>query len=322
MAGRVYERVVRIVVLSGFAALSVTSAVGQRRFVLREKPYLADRLPSAPLLASPPPASTGKHCVWRVSNVPVPFYLVGTIHTLRATDYPLAEVYQKALRDSRRFLFEYNPKEHDAYAKKFRAAGQYPEGRDLRREVRPETMALLMQNLRMFHLRSDEITRYRPWALAFRLWSNRGYAAARGTYSVDDYLAYQAQRMGKEVAGLESVDEHVAFWRDTLQLEGERLLVETIAKDTRLDTRSDQTRAAWKKGDIAALSERNASLRGADLRMAQRLLDQRNARWMTRIEAEMKTGKATSIVAGAGHFSGPNSVVDLLQKRGYRIEQL
>ena len=116
---------------------------------------------------------TERHCVWRVTNVPVPFYLVGTIHSLRPGDYPLPEVYRRALNDSKRLLFEYNPKERAAYEKKFRAAGQYPEGKDIRSSIRPETLALLHRNSRMFRLRFDELSKYKPWALAFRLWSIR-----------------------------------------------------------------------------------------------------------------------------------------------------
>jgi len=41
-----------------------------------------------------------------------------------------------------------------------------------------------------------------------------------------------------------------------------------------------------------------------------------------KIETELKTGKPTAIVAGALHFSGPRSVIALLQQRGYVIEQL
>nr|MBA3608593.1 TraB/GumN family protein [Chthoniobacterales bacterium] len=55
---------------------------------------------------------------------------------------------------------------------------------------------------------------------------------------------------------------------------------------------------------------------------AQKLLDRRNLRWVDRIEAEMKTGKPTAIVAGAGHFTGERGVIALLQKRGYEIERL
>jgi uncharacterized protein YbaP (TraB family) len=52
------------------------------------------------------------------------------------------------------------------------------------------------------------------------------------------------------------------------------------------------------------------------------LVDDRNVKWIPRIEAELKTGKPTAIVAGALHFSGPHSVIALLQARGYKVEQL
>jgi uncharacterized protein YbaP (TraB family) len=267
-------------------------------------------------------ADPSKHCVWRVTNVSVPFYLVGSFHNLRGDDYPLPGAYRKAMSDSKRLLFEYNPKERELFARKFRAAAKYPPGRDITNDLRPATLALLMRYLASHRIWFDEMKDYKPWALALRLWTMRGYAAAVGTRSVDDYLSFEAQRLGKEVSGLESVQEHVAFWENMLQADGENLLVTTMLRGDRIRIRFDETRAAWKKGDIAALSATNASLRKGDRQTAQRLLDQRNLKWLPRIEAEMKTGTPTAIVAGAGHFSGPHSVVDLLQKRGYKIEQL
>jgi uncharacterized protein len=53
-----------------------------------------------------------------------------------------------------------------------------------------------------------------------------------------------------------------------------------------------------------------------------RLLDRRNAKWIPKLEAVIKSGTPTLVVAGALHFSGPHSVIALLQKRGYKIEQL
>ena len=57
---------------------------------------------------------------------------------------------------------------------------------------------------------------------------------------------------------------------------------------------------------------------GAELR----LLDYRNLRWIPKIVGLLKSGVPTSIVVGTGHFCGTNSVIDLLQKKGYNIEQL
>jgi uncharacterized protein len=286
------------------------------RFVARIA--LAFLLPPISLSAAAPE----KHCVWRVTNVRAPFYLVGSFHNLRGDDYPLAAVYRKALADSQRLVFEYDPAQRDLFSAKFRAAGRCPPGTDIRNEIHPETLALLLRYLSNNHMAFDDVKDFKPWALALRIWSRRGRAGIVGTRAVDDYLSYQARRLGKQTRGLESVDQHIAFWKNMLQLDGETLLLATILRRDQISTHFAETRAAWKRGDVAALSATTASLRESNHRVAQRLLDQRNRRWLPRIEAEMQTGIPTAIVAGAGHFSGPDSVVDLLQKRGYKIKQL
>jgi uncharacterized protein YbaP (TraB family) len=79
---------------------------------------------------------------------------------------------------------------------------------------------------------------------------------------------------------------------------------------------------AWRRGDTDALWAGDARLRRDAPSIAARMVDNRNVKWIPRIEAELKSGKPTAIVAGALHFSGPRSVIALLQKRGYQIEQL
>ena len=268
------------------------------------------------------PVPTPKHFVWRVTSLLVPFYLVGSIHNLDPHDYPLPEVYRRAVSDSQRLVFECDPRQRDALARKFRELAKYPSGQDIRSELRPTTVALLQKNLWRFNRRFDDVRKYRPWAIALRLLTTRGLASASSPRSMDFYFISQAQRAGKEMAGLETIDEHVAFWHEMLERDGENLLLYTLARGKGVNDLFDQTRAAWKRGDVAALSATNAGLREANPGIAQRLLDLRNLKWVGRIEAEMKTGKPTAIVAGAGHFSGSRSVIELLRKRGYKIEQL
>lgn len=284
--------------------------------------FLAPLIGVASSFARPAPAPAEKHFVWRVTNLAVPFYLVGSIHNLTARDYPLSEVYRNALTDSHRLVFEYNPRQRDALTRTFREVARYPAGQDIEGEIRPTTLDLLKRNLWRLRVRFDEIRPYRPWAIALRLLSEPGLAGPSSPRSMDNYLISQAQRSGKEVAGLETVDEHVAFWREMLERDGENLLLYALTREKKAGDLFDQTRAAWKRGDVAAMSAVNSRLHEANPGIAQRLLDRRNVRWAVRIETEMKTGKPTAIVAGAGHFSGPQSVVELLRKRGYKIEQL
>jgi len=56
--------------------------------------------------------------------------------------------------------------------------------------------------------------------------------------------------------------------------------------------------------------------------LSARFLQSRNARWIPVIENAIKSGKPTTIVAGAMHFSGSQSVIAMLRAHGYVIEQL
>lgn len=264
----------------------------------------------------------GKHFVWRVTNLPVPFYLVGSMHNLAARDYPLPPVYRVALTNSQRLVFEHDPRQGALLMRKFREAAKYPAGQTIESEVRPVTLGLLKKNAWRLRMKFDEMRRLRPWAIALNLLAEQGPVGADNSRSMDSYLSAQARRSGKEVAGLETTDEHIAFWREMLERDGENLLLYTLTRGDAVGALFAETRAVWKRGDVAALTAANARLRRANPGFAQKLLDRRNLRWVARIEAEMKTGKPTSIVAGAGHFTGERGVVAQLQKRGYKIERL
>src|SRR5213082_3873907 len=71
-----------------------------------------------------------KCCVWRVTNAKASFYLVGSIHALSKNDYPLPKPYEIALKDSKRFVFEFDPNHAAEFERKFEAAAKYPRGQD------------------------------------------------------------------------------------------------------------------------------------------------------------------------------------------------
>ena len=76
-----------------------------------------------------------------------PFYLVGSIHALSKKDYPLPTPYDIALKESTRFVFEFDPSRHAEFEKKFEAAAKYPPGQDIRSKINPELLAWLRKNI-------------------------------------------------------------------------------------------------------------------------------------------------------------------------------
>jgi len=283
--------------------------------------------------AAPQSKKFPKCCVWRVANAKAPFYLVGSIHALSKKDYPLPKPYDIALKSSTRFLFEFDPTRHEEFQRKFEAAAKYPPGQDLRSKISPELLAWLRKN--MFTVipdaggeKDEQFTsfdsqlRYRPWWIAQHLAGPASYSKASPSHGLDNYFVDHAIQSGKEIAGLESVKEHVAVMGGLSDRDSEFMLQDALSQPDNIDRESGRMYKAWRKGDTNALWAGDVHLRTKAPTIAARFVDDRNVKWVPRIEAELKTGKPTAVVAGALHFSGPRSVIALLQERGYVIEQL
>lgn len=268
-----------------------------------------------------------------MTNAKAPFYLVGSIHALSKKDYPLPEPYDIALKSSTRFLFEFDPTQHAEFQKKFEAAAKYPPGQDLRSKISPELLAWLRKN--MFTVLPDARDgnderfasfdsqfRYKPWWIAQHLAAPASYSKASPSHGLDNYFVDHAIQAGKQIGGLESVNEHVAVMGGLSDRDSEFMLQDALSHPENSDKESGRMYKAWRKGDTNALWAGDATLRSKAPRIAARFVDDRNVKWIPRIEAELKTSKPTAIVAGALHFSGPRSVIALLQQRGYVIEQL
>ena len=283
--------------------------------------------------ASPQNKKFPKCCVWRVTNAKAPFYLVGSIHALSKKDYPLPTPYEIALKQSNRLIFEFDPTRHAEFEKKFESAAKYPPGQDIRSKINPELLAWLRKN--MFTVipqgrgangerlgSFDSQLRYKPWWIAQHLATPAAYSKTSGSYGLDNYFVDTAVRAGKEIDGLESVNEHVAVMGGLSDRDGEFILQDALGQPDNGEKEFSRMYKAWRKGNTDALWTGDAHLRTKAPRIAARFVDDRNVKWIPRIEAELKTGKPTAVVAGALHFSGPHSVITLLQKRGYVIEQL
>jgi uncharacterized protein YbaP (TraB family) len=268
-------------------------------------------------------ANAGTCCVWRLTNAKAPFYLVGSFHALSNKDYPLPRGYLEASQNSQRFLFEYNFKQDEDFGRKFQAAAKYPKGQDIRRHIHPQTYQYLIKAFRISNGDPNEFLPYKPWLLA-NLWGVRGYTDFRISQGVDAYMYRQAVKAGKEVGGVETVDEHVAVLSGMTDIEAELTLLDSILRYNKnvKGPEFDQMHSNWRSGNIDALWQQAQRDRKLNPGASARLVDMRNVKWVPRVRAEIQSSKPTAIVVGALHMPGPNGLIALLKRNGYKFEQL
>jgi len=263
-------------------------------------------------------ASSAKHCLWRVTNARAPFYLLGSVHALQRTDYQRVPAIEEAIKQSQQVFFEVDPKEDEVFAKKLSEAARLPRGQQIIGKVSPKTY----NYLRKISLNGmNEWQHLHPWAVAMLL----SYPKLQGVsyiYGIDHYVAERARHYSKTTGGLETVDEHIRVFSDMHEIEGEVYLLQALVHSAEAAQQYQADVVAWQSGDTNRLYAMHVRQMKEAPTVWWRLLDRRNANWVPRIEAAIKLGKATLVVTGALHFSGPRSVIALLQRRGYKIEQL
>ena len=284
----------------------------------------ATTAPAAPPKAQKPPAnlqksSGSKHCLWRVTGTAAPFYLLGSIHSLRKIDYPLAPAIEQAIQQSQQFFFEYDPKKDDEFGRKMIRAAILPPGVQVKSKIRRETWNYLKKISRGGGYNWTEL---KAWAIAHYVLNYPLIERASGSYGLDNYVEGKARARRCPMFGLESIDDHVAVYAGMSDIESEAYLLEAIVYANQSDARFREMVAAWKAGDTNRLFALEMPELVDAPGLNPRFLEVRNARWIPVIADAIKSGKPTMIVAGAMHFSGPRSVLTMLRGRGYKIEQL
>jgi hypothetical protein len=79
--------------------------------------------------------------------------------------------------------------------------------------------------------------------------------------------------------------------------------------------------AAWKRGDLATLERSLLSEFDGFPAAYQSLLVERNRNWLPQLDACLARRSPCLVVVGAAHLVGPDGLLALLQRKGYRVEQ-
>ena len=141
---------------------------------------------------------------------------------------------------------------------------------------------------------------------------------------LDGWIQSEAQKQGKAVAGLETMDFQmgVLFGTQTLQRQADQLLC-TVMNLNKAEQQTRRMSAAYMKQDLKQLMEIVEEKQGNSCdalpEEEEALIYRRNTNWAEVMPAIMKE-KATFFAVGSGHLSGERGILNLLSKQGYTIE--
>ncbi len=280
---------------------------------------------SAPVAAPVVTTNTApKHCLWEVKGASNTVFLLGSMHVMKDDMYPLAPVIEAAYKRAGKLVFEtdMDALESPALAFKLAAKASYPEDDSLKNHISPAIYSLLASNLASSFLTIEMVDRFKPWMAAMTVLlvelQKQGFDVQNG---VDRHFANRAKTDGKAIDFFEPPDFQINLLTSLGDKESEEFLGQALRDMEVFKSEFAKLAKAWQTGDLKTLDQLILdSFREYPLMHKKFLLD-RNHAWVPKLEQLLKAEKDVLVVVGAGHMIGKEGVVDLLAKKGYKVEQ-
>jgi len=281
---------------------------------------------AAAMAASPAAAQSaaGKSFLWKVQSGARVVYLAGSVHALSADVYPLSPAFERAFAASGTLVEEIDLSEAEslAIAPTILAKGMYLDGRRFDSVVSKETAAMVTARLKESGMPVEMFQAMKPWMVMLMVSALEAQKAGLdASLGLDKHFYDRAKTAGKAIIGLETAEsqmDRLDKMPDTLQ---EQLLRSSLSEMETSRNLLKEIVAGWRRGDVAGLEKTLLSDFTEYPAAYRSLLVERNQNWVPQIDACLAKPQPCLVVVGAAHLVGPDGLLAIMQRKGYKIEQ-
>lgn len=277
-----------------------------------------------------PPASGQKivatPAIWRVKGAHGTVYLFGSVHVMKPdVDWETGKV--KAALDSADTLYlEIANLDDAAQAQPLLLQYGLDPEHPLSTKISKDDLATLDAAVKAIGMPGETMLEpMRPWLVSMTLsvlpMVKAGYSPNTG---IDMALLADTKKAKKQVKGFETLEDQVHLLADVPEQEQIAMLHKDLAELDKSTAQMNELVAAWQKGDVDKIgSIDNEELAEKYPAVYKRMVVDRNQRWAEKLDSVLKDpGTGTVFVAvGAAHLAGPDSVIRMLEKDGWKVER-
>lgn len=271
--------------------------------------------------AAPARAAAQHDVFWAVHQGAEPAgYLLGTVHSEDPRVLEFTEEFLERLGDCDTYAMELVP--DLPTMQRLLQVMQLPEGERLEPLLGERRYQAVRAAVGAYGVPDDRLERMKPWAAMMTL----SLPPPKTGLFLDFSLSLRAAGMGLDVAGLETLEEQLAFL-DTLDLTDQvALLDQALADHGQVQAVHDRLVDTYLEADLAALQaasdEQMAALEPEvrDWFQAEGI-DARNRR-MAEAALPLFHAGCTFVAVGALHLPGESGLIALLEQAGFRLSPL
>jgi uncharacterized protein len=275
-------------------------------------------------------ADAPKPLLWRIEGTK-PSYVFGTIHLSNPQVTKLAPATQKAVESADALFTEIPMDMADQLKMSMAMMGAESLSQVLPKDLYTRAEAELKRINPAMTLKPLE--NLKIWALAMLITMLEEQMKNPGAMPLDAILFAKAKGDGKEVGGIETLDEQLKVF-ETFSKDDQIVMLTATLDDVeraRKEGRSPlaEMQKAYLTGDLEQLDKTmNEWMTGMEPKLLERFLEalftKRNQLMAERIAAKLKSApdKSQFFAIGAGHLIGDTGVLKLLEKQGLKLTRV
>lgn len=285
--------------------------------------------PAAPAATAKPiaePAVVADPAIWRIKGTHGTVYLFGSIHVMKPNvDWETAKV-KAAFTASDVMYVEVANLDDVAAAQPLAMQFGTDLAHPLSTKISKDDVALLDAAAKSMGMPGEGMLEpMQPWLVSTALELlpilKDGYDPTSG---IDMKLLAKAKAAQKPVKGFETMADQVHLLADAPQAQQVELLHKELTELDKSAAEMNDLVTAWERGDVEKIGKmENDELAAKYPVDYERLVVDRNTRWTATLDGLLKDPATGSVfvVVGAAHLAGPDSLIKMLEKDGWKVER-
>ncbi|MDP2564735.1 TraB/GumN family protein [Pseudoalteromonas marina] len=260
--------------------------------------------------------------VWQVSKGGDSLFIGGTVHILPKAEMPLPVEFNHAYEQADTIVFEApiaDPADTHAQMQMLGALS-YTNNETLSEKLEPEVKASLENKLSEFGANLEKLDGFRPAMVSIVLMSMELQKQNLIGEGVDAYYTKKATKDNKTKNYLETVEFQLELFKTMGQGNENDFIKRNLAELNNYNDIFKGLLTAWREGDTDTLNKVAVeNIQKNDPETYKQLLKDRNNNWLPKVEAMFNNDSSEFVLVGAGHLVGQDSLLTLLENKGYSV---
>ncbi|WP_019960343.1 TraB/GumN family protein [Woodsholea maritima] len=262
--------------------------------------------------------------LWSISDEDSTVYFFGSFHLLPEGVEWKSAAYEAAFADAETIIFETDgnsPEGQQAVAALIPQMGLNAPGVTLSSQLDEETLAKLSEVAPSLGLPVAALEPLKPWLASVMLGVTHMQALGFDPEKGVEHTVYgDGVAAGKAFAYLETPQQQIGYFANLPQDVQVEMVGESLDGIERLSSILEEMVSAWEAGDVDTIHRLIAEEMEEDSpEVYDALIVQRNHMWVEPLKAALAGSEDVLVVVGAGHMTGADGILPLLEAQGLHV---